>query len=104
MAIYVGNPGASMPDQATMAKGMQAWNEWMDRYADRIVESGGPLGKTKKVSTSGIADTHNNLGGYVVVEAKDHEEAARLFEGHPHFTIFHGEGVEVMPCLDIPTA
>ncbi len=76
----------------------------VSRHADRIVDTGGPLGKTKKVSPAGIADTQNNMAGYVIVEAQDHEAAARMFEGHPHFSIFPGDGVEVMACLPIPTA
>ncbi len=105
MAIYTGTPGdGSRPDKTTIAQGMKAWSEWMARNADRIVETGGPLGKTKKVSTAGIANIQNNITGYVVVEAHDHEAAARMFEGHPHFSIFPGDGVEVMPCLEIPTA
>jgi len=103
LALYTGKPGAPMPDDAAVAKGMQAWGEWMARHADRIVDTGGPLGKTKKVTTAGIADIQNGVGGYVVVEADDHEAAARMFEGHPHFTIFPGDGVEVMPCMPIPT-
>lgn len=103
LAIYTGTPGAGgPPDQATIAKGMQAWSDWMARHADHVVDMGGPLGKTKKVSTAGIADTQNHLAGYVVVEADDHDAAARMFEGHPHFTIFPGDGVEVMPLLPIP--
>jgi hypothetical protein len=103
MAIYTGQPGTGAPpDAATVARGMQAWRAWMERHAGQIVESGGPLGKTKKVSAAGIADVHNNIAAYVVVEADDHEAAARLFEGHPHFSIFPGDGVEVMPCLPIP--
>ena len=105
MALYTGKPGERVhPDEATMAKGMQAWRDWMERNADRIVESGGPLGKTKKVSAAGIADIQNNIAAYVIVEAEDHEAAARLFEGHPHFSIFPGDGVEVMPCLPVPGA
>lgn len=105
MAVYTGKPGARpQGDEAAIAKGMQAWSEWMARHADRIVDTGGPLGKTKKVSAAGIADIQNNIAAYVVVEAEDHEAAARMFEGHPHFTIFPGDGVEVMPCLPIPTA
>jgi hypothetical protein len=103
LAVYTGKPGGKRPDEATIAKGMQAWHDWMTRNAGRVVEAGGPLGKTKKVSSAGIADVSNNLVGYVVVEADDHEAAARLFEGHPHFTIFPGDGVEVMPLLPIPT-
>jgi hypothetical protein len=105
MAIYTGAPGARpLADDAALAKGMQAWTEWMARHADRIVETGGPLGKTKRVSHAGITDIQNNIAAYVVVEAEDHDAAARMFEGHPHFTIFSGDGVEVMPCLAIPTA
>ncbi len=63
---------------------------------------GGPLGKTKNVSTAGIEDVTNAMGAFVVVRADSHEAAARLFERHPHFTIFPGEGVDVMPVLPIP--
>lgn len=103
MAVFTGKPGGGMPDEAVIAKGMKAWGEWMERNADRVVETGGPLGKTKKVSAGGITDIQNNLVGFVVVEADDHETAARMFTGHPHFTIFPGDGVEVMPWLPIPT-
>ncbi|MDR3462508.1 MAG: hypothetical protein P4L76_09375 [Beijerinckiaceae bacterium] len=34
--------------------------------------------------------------------AESPEAAAKLFENHPHFTIFPGESVEVMPVLPIP--
>jgi hypothetical protein len=103
IAIFTGQPGAGPPpDQATMAKGMQAWSDWMARHADRLVDSGGPLGKTKRASKSGVADVQNNMAAYVVIEAQDHETAARLFEGHPHFTIFPGDGVDIMPVLPIP--
>jgi hypothetical protein len=104
LAVFTGTPDAQRPpmDEAAMARGMQAWRDWMDRNAGRIVESGGPLGKTKKVSRQGVADTSNNLAAYVIIEADDHEAAARLFEGHPHFTIFPGDGVEVMPVLPVP--
>ena len=104
MAIYTGSPGAGRPDDATIAKGMQAWSAWMARHAGQIVDAGGPLGKTKRVSAGGIADVSNNIAAYVVVEAEDHQTAAAMFENHPHFAIFPGDGVEIMPCLPIPGA
>ena len=105
LAVYTGAPGArAQPDAATVAKGMQAWTAWMAQHASQIVDSGGPLGKTKRVSAAGIADSQNNIAAYVVMEAQDHEAAARMFEGHPHFSIFPGDGVEVMPLLPIPRA
>jgi hypothetical protein len=37
-----------------------------------------------------------------MVEAESQDEAARLFLNHPHFTIFPGEGVEIMEILPGP--
>ena len=105
MAVFTGTPGVTaMPDEVDIARGMKAWGDWMHEHASQIVVTGGPLGATKKVSKAGIADIRNNLAGFVMVEAADHDAAARMFEGHPHFTIFPGDGVEVMPLLPIPGA
>ena len=103
MALYTGKPGPQ-PDAATIAKGGQAWGEWMARHAGVIVDTGGPLGKTRRVSAAGIEDSRNNVVAYVIVEAEDQAAAAQLFENHPHFSIFPGDGVDVMPCLPIPGA
>lgn len=90
--------------QARYSSGYQAWGEWVAKHASSIAEGGAPLGRTKKVSASGISDIRNELAAYIVVRAKSHEAAAKLFEGHPHFTLFPGEGVEIMECLPIPSA
>lgn len=84
--------------------GVQAWWEWMQFHQEAIVVNGAPLGKTKRISTDGVTDTVNNLCGYVVVEAKSYDEAAKMFENHPQFSIFPGDGVEIMECLPIPGA
>lgn len=88
--------------QSRQAAGMKSWMDWMVKHQSSVIEQGGPLGKTKRVSPQGIADVSNNLAGYVVVQAESQEAAARLFESHPHFTIFPGEAVEVMEILPIP--
>jgi hypothetical protein len=44
------------------------------------------------------------MGAFTVVRAESHEAAAKLFVNHPHFVIFPGESVEVMPVLPIPGA
>ena len=36
------------------------------------------------------------------LNARFRDHTAKLFEKHPHFTIFPGESVEVMPVLPIP--
>lgn len=81
---------------------MQAWGEWMTRHSASIVNSGGPLGKTKRVSASGIEFHRNTLTGYVIVEADSLDAAAKIFQNHPHFSVFPGDSVEVIECLDIP--
>ena len=81
---------------------MAAWKTWVEKHQGAIVAMGGPLGKTKKISQSRIRDVSNEMGAFTVVRAASHEAAAKLFENHPHFAIFPGESVEVMPVLPIP--
>ena len=88
--------------KAKEQEGMAAWKAWVVKHQSVIVEMGGPLGKTKKVSAAGIADVSNHMGAFTVVRAESHEAAAKLFEKHPHFSIFPGEAVEVMPVMPIP--
>lgn len=112
MAVYIGTAAAlekfqeDFPDpQARKAReqaGMQAWFAWGDKQAKAIVDNGAPLGKTKRIGADGIRDIRNNLAGYTIVQAKSHEAAARMFEKHPHFTLFPGDSVEVMECLPLP--
>jgi hypothetical protein len=81
---------------------MAAWMKWGEKHAAAIVYNGGPLGKTKHTGKDGVKDITNQLVGFVIVRAESHEAAARMFEGHPHFAIFPGKGVEIMECLPIP--
>jgi hypothetical protein len=112
MAVFTGNTAArersgwdalSDAERSRREKeGIDAWMAWGEKHKAAIVENGAPLGKTKRIGPSGVSDIKNNLAGYVVVQADSHESAAKLFEGHPHFTIFPGEAVEIMECLPIP--
>ena len=88
--------------RAREQQGMAAWHAWVDKHQAAIVAMGGPLGKTKKVDQGGVADIANQMGAFTVVRAASHEAAAKMFEGHPHFAIFPGEAVEIMPVLPIP--
>jgi len=88
--------------RAREQQGVAAWKAWVEKHQAALVELGGPLGKTKRVDSSGIADISNEIGAFTVVRAASHEAAAKLFENHPHFTIFPGERIEIMPVLPIP--
>jgi len=110
LAVFTGTPVAmaswealsESERQQRQAKGVAAWKEWATDNAASIVEMGGPLSRTKLVSKAGISDIRNNLAAFTVVQAESQEAAARLFLDHPHFTLFPGEGVEVMQVLPIP--
>lgn len=96
-----GQPPIEVSDDMR-ARGMAAWHAWMAEHADHVVDTGGPLGRTKLASNEGLADTRNAMAGYVIVQAENLDAAARLFENHPHFAIFPGRGVEIVECLPIP--
>jgi hypothetical protein len=112
LAIYVGTAQAfeksnwnARPEaqrRQIEQEGMRAWAEWGARYQKSILVQGGPLGKTKRIASTGVSDIKNTMTGYVVVQAESHEAAARMFENHPHFAIFPGDSVEVMECTEIP--
>ena len=110
LAVFIGSQAAMEKwrkldpkiREAREADGLAAWKAWREKHATSIVEEGAPLGKTKRVAKTGSADHRNNLAVYVVVQAESHDAAAKLFENHPHFTIFPGESVEVMECLPVP--
>jgi hypothetical protein len=106
LAIYMGDPNATGTplDPDTVQKGVAAWGDWMQRNVGHVDFAGGPLGRTKLVSKNGVEDYRNAMTAYVIVHADNHEQAAKLFESHPHFTIFPGKGVEVMECPPLPGA
>ncbi len=112
LAVYTGTPAAmSRWEVLTAAEraqkeaaGIAAWHKWVNDNKAAIVEMGAPLSRTKLVASTGISDIRNNLSAFTIVQAESQEAAARLFLNHPHFTIFPGEGVEVMECLPIPGA
>jgi hypothetical protein len=112
LAVFLGNRTSpklaawtALPEgerKAREQQGMAAWRAWVDKHQGAIVAMGGPLGKTKKVDQGGVADIANQMGAFTVVRAESHEAAAKMFEGHPHFAIFPGESIEIMPVLPIP--
>ena len=110
LAVFLGTASTmeqwnALPEQerqARGARGVEAWHAWVDRHRDAIVDAGGPLGRTKAVSAAGVADLRNAMTAYTTVRAASHEDAARMFENHPHFTIFPGDSIEVMEVLPIP--
>lgn len=96
------NKLSEQEQQKRTQQGIEAWGKWMQDHSANIVFSGGPLGKTLAIDNEGINPAKNKDCGFVVVSALTHEEAAKMFLKHPHFSIFPGEKVEIMECLPIP--
>lgn len=109
LAVFLSNKNGprwkawyALTDEERAAKdaaGIPALLAWDEKHKDAIVHLGGPLGPTKRMSENGMEDAVNEMTAFVVVRAASHEAAAKMFEDHPHFTIFPCHCVEIMPLL-----
>lgn len=79
------------------AEGVRQWAAWEERNAACILDRGGMVGRTTRVTKHGVTEARNPFCGYLVVEAETADAAARLFLDHPHLTVFPGDGVDIMP-------
>ena len=70
------------------------WDHWMSAHSAMILSTDAG-GKTKRVTSSGVSDTKNDIILYSIVEAESHEAAAKSFENHPHLQIPQSS-IEVM--------
>lgn len=100
LAAFRAQPQASQ--EATDKAGLKAWEAWSERNAAAIVATDVMVGKTRRVTKTGIVDAQNQIAGFLIVEAADIAAAASLFEDHPHITVFPGDGIDVMPVVSGP--
>ena len=70
------------------------WDVWVDAHKDMLLNTIA-LGKTKRVSASGIEDVRNDMMISSYVQGESAEAVAEMFKGHPHFTI-PGATIEIM--------
>jgi hypothetical protein len=106
MALYMAPVGA----MDEMSKNMtpetsrlqnESWKEWMDQKETSLADVGAPLGRNKRVTASGVADVRNEVGGYSIVEADSHDQAASLFLDNPMLQM-PGAYVEVLEIKPMP--
>src|SRR5450631_1078113 len=64
----------STPEQ--QKAGMEAWMAWSKKAATSIVDMGGPLGKSLRVTKGGTAASTNDLGGFSILQAESKEALA----------------------------
>lgn len=93
-----GKPETEEEGKAAMA----AWQAWMTQHAEAFTDPGAPVGLSKTVSASGVADNGgaNPLSGYTLVEAPDVDAACEIARGCPILDSPTGS-VEVAPIMDM---
>jgi hypothetical protein len=98
------NHAHNAADSEVAAKNMQAWMNWMGSLQQKGILAGGePLqptgkqisGKKKVVIDGPFAEAKEMVGGFLIVNAKDINEAVEISKGCP---IFEEDGhLEVRP-------
>lgn len=90
----------STPEQ--QKAGMEAWMTWSKKAASSIVDMGGPLGKSLRVTKGGAATpVVNDLGGYSIMQAESKEALAASMKDHPHFRM-PDSSIEIVELMSIP--
>src|SRR5215218_8312812 len=77
--------------------GMAAWMTWSQTAGPSLVDMGGPLGKSVRVTKGGDASpVTNDLGGYSIMQAESKEALAATVKDHPHFMMGDGATIEIV--------
>ena len=77
--------GFEKPNREVMA----AWQRWFESIADHVVDSGNPFGAVRAVTKERVrelARDKNAITGYIIIRAKDMDEAVKLVERCPIVT------------------
>ncbi len=93
--MFAYHGGKTPETQEEIDKVMAAWGAWMEKYKDVMVDPGNPVGMSKTVSSSGVADNGgaNPLSGYTIVSAADIDAACEIAKSNP--MLADGGSVEV---------
>lgn len=107
LVLYMASPGAfeammknSTPEQQQAE--MDAWMKWMGANQASFVDPGAPLGKTKRIDSTGVSDTRNDVGGYSIIQADSADAAAKIFgKEQPHLRMA-GAWIEIVEIMPMP--
>lgn len=99
--FFLAYHGGRMPETPEEGeKLMQKWRDWMGGLGDALVNPGNPVGKSKTLSSDGVADDGgpNPLAGFSIVAADDIEAAIAMAKGCPHLD---GGTIEVAEVVEM---
>lgn len=79
---------------------MAQWENWIEDLGDALTDSGKPLGKSKTLSSSGVANDggSNPLSGFSILEADNIDSAIEMIKDNPH--IKFGGTIEIAELMD----
>ena len=78
--------GGGQPESAEEGeKVMAAWGAWIEKHAEALGDGGSPVGMSKTVSASGVADDggSNPLSGFSLCTAASMDDAIEIAKGCP---------------------
>lgn len=81
---------------------MEKWNAWLEGLGSASVDPGHPVGISKTVSASGVANNGgaNPLSGFSIVEAGTIDDAAEIAKGCPHLEMGNGT-IEIAELMEM---
>jgi hypothetical protein len=97
MEEWMKKPEAERKDEENKIK--IQWDAWMTAHGDTVMKTIA-LGKTKRVSSSGVEDVKNDMMMSSYAQGESAEAVAELFKDHPHFGI-PGATIEIMETRSI---
>ena len=83
--------------KAQMAKFNKGWGAWSKRVG--MINPGAPVGKNMRVTRKGARVSRNEIGGYSIIQAASHAEAAKKLRNSPHFKMIKRGWIDVMEVL-----
>lgn len=97
IAEWMQKPEAERKEEEVKMKA--EWDAWTVAHADTVLKTIA-LGKTKRVSASGVEDVRNDMMMSSYAQGETLEAVADVFKGHPHFGI-PGATIEIMETRSI---
>ncbi|SPH24063.1 hypothetical protein DEA8626_03111 [Defluviimonas aquaemixtae] len=99
--VFAYHGGAKPETPEAGEKVMAAWMTWLQGMGTSVVDGGNPVGMSKTVSPSGVADNggSNPLSGYTLVTADNIQKACEMAKGCP--ILDAGGTVEVAEAMEM---
>jgi len=91
-------PGARKAEEDKMSREIQAWTKGRAKV---FTDPGAGLGKTTRITSSGISGGRNDLVMYAIVQGESQDAVAKALESHPHLQIPQSS-IDVMELFAMP--